>query len=233
MCGRYAIAPSRKDAWATVGDQLGAHIAAMLAALEPQFNVAPTTQVPIVRQHPRTRAIEGLLARWGFIPHWWKDLKPPNESINARSEDAATKPMWRDAWLHRRCLIAATHWYEWRQDPSGKQPYALQLTHGEAFMFAGLYSKWTPPGSDESIYTAAILTRTASHSIAHIHERMPVILHPLAWRDWLDPDRKTHELVDQVLVIHSVMEAKTERISTRINSPRNQDPDVLAPLGAD
>lgn len=228
MCGRYAIAPSRKDAWATMGDQLGPRIEEMLNALEPQFNIAPTTQIPIIRQNPETREIEPLIARWGFIPHWWKEVKPPKFStINARSEEAATKPLWREAWLHRRCLIPATHWYEWRQDAEGKQPFAMKLKNGEGFCFAGLYSRWTPPGSDESIYTAAILTRPASPSVAHVHDRMPVILHPLAWREWLDTYRKTHELVEQVLVIHSIMEVATDRISTRVNSVRNQGPDVL------
>jgi putative SOS response-associated peptidase YedK len=230
MCGRYAIAPSRKDAWATMGDQLGPQIEQMLAALEPQFNIAPTTQIPIIRQNPATRAIEPLIARWGFIPHWWKDVKAPTFSINARQEEAAIKPMWRDAWLQRRCLIPATHWYEWRQDPAGKQPFSLRMAEGEGFCFAGLYSRWTPPGSDAAIYTAAIVTRPAAPALAHIHDRMPVILHPLAWRDWLDPDRRSAELVEQVLVIHAVMEAKTERISTRINSARNQGADVLDPL---
>jgi putative SOS response-associated peptidase YedK len=211
-----------------MGDQLGENIEAMLNALEPHFNIAPTTQIPIIRQHPETREIEPLIARWGFIPHWWKEAAPPKFStINARSEEAATKPLWRDAWLHRRCLIPATHWYEWRKDAEGKQLFALHMENGEGFCFAGLYSRWTPPGSDEAIYTAAILTREAASSISHIHDRMPVILHPLAWRDWLDPERNTRMLVDQVLVIHSVMEVATEKVSTRVNSVRNQGPDVL------
>ncbi|MGH8528852.1 MAG: SOS response-associated peptidase, partial [Nevskiales bacterium] len=154
MCGRYAIAPSRADAWASVGDLLGAGIQAMLEELKPRFNVAPTTQIPIVIQDPETREIIPVLARWGFIPHWWSEPKPPTNTINARSEEAARKPMWRHAWLHSRCLIAATHWYEWRQEPLPKQPFALQPTDGRGFMFAGLYSKLAPAeGCGESTYT--------------------------------------------------------------------------------
>jgi putative SOS response-associated peptidase YedK len=213
-----------------MGDQLGPRIEDRLNALEPQFNIAPSTQIPIIRQHPKTLEIEPLIAWWGFIPHWWKKAGAPTLSINARQEEAATKPMWRDAWLQRRCLIPATHRYEWRKDQAGKQPYSFEMPKGEGFCFAGLYSHWTPPGSDASIYTAAIITREASTAIPNIHDRMPVVLHPLAWRDWLDPTRSTRELVDQVLVIHSVMEIATQRLSTRVNSVRNQGPDVLEPF---
>lgn len=130
MCGRYAIAPSRADAWASVGELLEAHIAASLATLEPRFNVAPTTQIPIVLQDRGTGEVRAALARWGFIPHWWKEPKPPTNAINARSEEAAQKPMWRDAWSRYRCLIAATHWYEWSEATGVKQPYALQPRDG-------------------------------------------------------------------------------------------------------
>lgn len=231
MCGRYAIAPARGEAWAAMGELLGPGIEAMLAALEPRFNVAPSTQIPIVVQNPKTREIKALLARWGFIPHWWKETTPPKFStINARSEEAASKPLWREAYLHRRCLIAATHWYEWKQiDPKTKQPYALQLKDGEAFMFAGLYSHWIPPGSDESIYTAAILTRDASPSVRDVHDRMPVILHPGIWRDWLDPATNDKGAINDILVNHAILEAKGYKISAKVNSPKNQGPEILNP----
>lgn len=96
-------------------------------------------------------------------------------------------------------------------------------------MFAGLYSRWTSPGSDESIYTAAILTRDAAPEVAHIHDRMPFVLHPAAWNAWIDPSIKTRELIDDILVVHAVMELKTYKISARVNSPGNDDPAILDP----
>ena len=233
MCGRYAIAPRTVDAWATMGDLLGPEVEAMLAALEPQFNVAPTTQVSIVIEDRATGKPKAVLARWGFIPYWWTDVAPPKAAtFNARSEEAARKPMWRDAWTDSRCLIAATHWYEWRQDPAGKQPFALQ-PDGQAFMFAGLYSRWKPPGSDEWIYTAAILTRDAAPSVAHIHDRMPVILHPSAWNGWLDRMRRDRRAIDDILTVNTIMEARGYRISARVNSARNTDSALLDPIDDD
>lgn len=79
-----------------------------------RFNVAPTTTVPILRMSGRSREVELAAARWGFVPHWWKEAKPPKTSFNARLEEAASKPMWRDALRRSRCLIPAEGWYEWQ-----------------------------------------------------------------------------------------------------------------------
>jgi len=95
-------------------------------------------------------------------------------------------------------------------------------------MFAGLYSRWTPPGSDESIYTAAIITRDASPSMRKVHDRMPVILHPGVWRDWIDPSTTETGQIRDILVNHAVLEAKGYKISAKVNSPKNQGPEILA-----
>lgn len=204
----------------------------MLAALAPRFNIAPSTQVPIVVQSRATGEIRPVLARWGFIPHWWREAKPPGNSFNARSEDAPRKPMWRDAWLLHRCLIAATHWYEWRSEAGVKLPFALQTTDGRGFMFAGLYSEGVS-AEGELLYTAAILTREAAPSVAHVHDRMPVILHPNAWRMWLDPRAASPEAVKEILIEHAVGEARSWRISTLVNAARNETPDILMPVPDD
>lgn len=230
MCGRYAIAPTREDAWASVGEILGAHIQEVLDAMEPRFNIAPTTQIPIIVQDPETKAINAVLARWGFIPHWWKEAKPPTNTLNARSEEAHRKPMWRGAWTHSRCLIAATHWYEWRQDEDVKQPFALTTEDGRGFMFAGLYSRCVDTKTGEEIHTAAILTRDASPSVRPVHDRMPVILNPNAWLMWLDPDRRTKESVREVMVEHWVSEAVSWKIAKDVNKVANQGSHVLEPL---
>lgn len=228
MCGRYAIAPSTDDAWASVGERLGEPVRSMLDGLEPRFNIAPGTQIPIIVRDHQTRENTARLARWGFIPRWWKQAKPPTFStINTRSEDAANKPLWRDAWKHHRCLIAATHWYEWQKIDAGKQPWALQPADRNAFVFAGLYSHWTPPGSDASIVTASILTRTAAESIRDIHDRMPVILAPDGWLPWLGAQEDNRGDIGGILIKNAVVDACSYPISTRVNSPRNQGPELL------
>lgn len=231
MCGRYAIAPTSGDAWATMGDILGKDIELMLAEQKARYNIAPSTQIPIIVQDPETRQIVPVIARWGFIPHWWKEINPPKFStINARSEEAEKKPMWREAFKTSRCLIPATHWYEWQETAAGKQPHALTSPNGKGFMFAGLFSRWKPPNADEAIYTAAILTRDASSSVSEVHDRMPVILNPSAWTRWLDPSLAAGWIAKEILQVSAVLEARTWEISKYVNNPVNQGPEALAPL---
>lgn len=230
MCGRYAMAPEETD-WGSLASLLGEDIQAALAALAPRYNIAPSTNVPAIAQHPETGELRLLSARWGFIPHWWKEVQPPKFStINARSEEAAGKPLWRDAFRRRRCLMPFTHWYEWRKQEEGKQAYALHTTEKKVSMFAGLYSRWTPPGSDASIHTVAILTRKAADSVHEIHDRMPVVLDPAGWRAWLDPALADKAAVAELLDRHAVSAVSAYPVSNRVNSPRNQDSELLQPL---
>jgi putative SOS response-associated peptidase YedK len=190
MCGRYVHPDSAaiERAW-HVGRDDG-------DPFEANYNVAPTTAVPILRLGRETGAVELTRARWGFIPHWWKNAKAPQTTINARSEEVAAKPMWRDAWRRSRCIIPASGWYEWREmdrvDPETgevkpyKQPYFMRRPDGAPFCFAGLMAWWQPADADAGVVSCAILTRGAEGRPAEVHDRMPVILPDDAHATWLD-----------------------------------------------
>jgi len=229
MCGRYAIGPVSGPAWADINDAFGPDVEAQLASLKPCFNIAPTMQIPIIVQDRRTREITARIARWGMIPNWWKQTTLPTNTINARSEDAADKPVWRDSWQFARCLIPATHWYEWRKEAGGKQPFALHWRYGRLFCFAGLYAWWTPPGRDP-ILSAAILTRAAAPAISDIHDRMPVVLNANVWREWLDPDLKDAAKVKRLLEVSAVLDVVAFRVRPLVNSFKNDGPELVEPL---
>src|SRR5690349_9718318 len=125
---------------------LGA-LAEELLALAAAPKLAPTDRVPIVVQQPGSPP-QLVHARWGFIPHWWSKPELPRLSFNARSEEAAAKPMWRDALRSSRCLIPATTWFEWQHAHGAKIPHALAPDASRGFMFAGLWSLWRIKGSD-------------------------------------------------------------------------------------
>lgn len=240
MCGRYAIAPTRSDAWATVATELGITLATELGQLKPRYNIPPTLEVPVIIYDPERRDYHAISARWGFIPHWWKQAKLPAMTNNARVEGASDKPMWRDAWRKSRCLIPVTHWYEWqeraqaaaegRKPRTVKQPWAHTSTDGRGFMFAGLWSIWKPPTGGDPMFTAAVVTRDASPAVAHVHDRMPVILHPRAWTRWLSPDVSSAASVGEILEVNAILEARTWPVTRLVGKPAFSGPECLEPI---
>jgi putative SOS response-associated peptidase YedK len=192
--------------------------------LLPSFNVAPTTRVPII-----VRGQSGLLevrdARWGLIPSWWKKDTAPNLTFNARSEEAAEKPMWRASLAAQRCLMPALGWYEWNEhEPltqsraGANQPYYLYCPNAEVIAFAGLWSVWERPGSDP-ILSCALLSREAAPAIAGIHHRMPTVVQPDLYDDWLDPGKGTDAAL--AIVRQARTDLKGHRVSPKVNKTNN------------
>ncbi len=151
---------------------------------EPNWNVAPTQTAAIVTADAGARHLR--LARWGLVPRWWK--KPLSElraaTFNARSEEAAEKPMFRDAWRRARCLVPALGYYEWTGSRGAKQPWFVTLeTNAPGITFAGLWAEATVEG--ERLTSFTVLTCAAGPATAHLHPRTPVILEERHWADWL------------------------------------------------
>lgn len=190
MCGRY-VHPDQ--AAIERGWQIGRGQGNPFAA---RFNVAPTMLVPMLRWDAQAGRVELTQAQWGFVPAWWKDAKPPRHTINARTEEIHSKPMWRAAWRQARCLLPALGWYEWRAqeqvDPvsgeisSRKQPFFIHPAEGGLVAFAGIWSTRT---SDPGVAAAscAILTRAGAGAAAQVHDRMPVVLDDAGMAAWTDP----------------------------------------------
>ena len=111
----------------------------------PRYNIAPTQDVPVIRQHPKEPVRKLSLMRWGLIPSWAKNPSIATTTINAKSETAATKPAFRDPFKFRRCLIPADAFYEWKRTGSSKQPYCFEVREGELFAFAGIWDGWKDP----------------------------------------------------------------------------------------
>jgi putative SOS response-associated peptidase YedK len=204
-----------------------------------QFNVAPASTVPMLRRDPRSGDLVLTGARWGLIPHWWKDLKRPTFTINARVEEAAGKPMWRDAWRRARCLIPAEGWYEWRElervdRRTGevkmyKQPYYIHRADAHPFCFAGLMAFWRAPGTEETMQSCAILTKAAAGPATEVHDRMPVVLPVQAFDEWSDPGLTDPTRVQTIVAEHAESDFAFHPVSTRVNSSRNTGPELIEP----
>ncbi len=205
-----------------------------------QFNVLPTSIVPLLRRKRDSGDLALTGARWGLIPHWWKDAKSPKFTINARTEEAAAKPMWRHAWRHARCLIPAEGWYEWRERErvnretgevtSYKQPFYIHRADATPFCFAGLMAFWHAPNSDDTTLSCAILTQAAAGPATEVHDRMPVVLPARAFGEWLDPGLTDGARVRSIIDACAQTDFTFHTVSTKVNNSRNTGPELVAPV---
>jgi putative SOS response-associated peptidase YedK len=159
----------------------------------PSWNVAPTDNLPIVRYDAKAGHRTLDLMRWGLIPYWAKDIKIGFSTINAMAETVDTKPVFREAFKRRRCLVPIEAFYEWQKlGPKEKQPYALALADRGIMALAGLWETWRS-AAQETVRSFTIITTTPNELCAPIHDRMPVILPTETWSGWLgeEPTEET------------------------------------------
>ena len=224
MCGRYTLtAPGDVlaelfglDEWPEV---------------EARYNVAPTQEVAAVRVDEVGGGRRFVRLKWGLVPPWADDPAIGNRMINARSESVAEKPAFRSSFKRKRCLVLADGFYEWRKVEGGKkQPWYFRLQSGEPFAFAGLWASWNK-GGGPPVESCTILTTDANPLVSTVHPRMPVILDPEEYDLWLDPSVEDRERLEAALDPLDVEKMIAYPVSTRVNSPANDEPSVIEPQG--
>ena len=226
MCGRFARRSTRE----VLAEWFGIDLEDA-PEFAPSYNVAPQSVQPIVRLVSDGGQREFALLRWGLVPYWARDAKIGYSTINARAEEVQSKPAFRDALRSRRCLVPADAFYEWqKRDAKNKQPFAIALESRGPFAFAGLWEKWYSKdvGPLESF---TILTTGPNQVLQPIHDRMPVILEPHAYRRWLEPTSSA-TLDNQLLELLRPFPAELMiawPVSARVGNVRNDDPELLAP----
>jgi putative SOS response-associated peptidase YedK len=224
MCGRFARRSTRE----VLAEWFGVDLED-LPPFVPSYNVAPQSVQPVVRVGRDSGEPEFALLRWGLVPFWAKDAKIGYSTINARAEEAATKPAFRDAMRKRRCLVPADAFYEWaRTESKTKQPYAVALRSGEPYAFAGLWEQWRPK-EGEPLETFTILTTDPNELLEPIHNRMPVVLEPKDYGRWLDHTDPSRPPVD-LLRPFPAEQMIAWAVGDRVGSVRNNDAELLAPL---
>jgi len=172
---------------------------------------------------------EGGKLRWGLIPSWAKDLAIGMKLINARAETVAEKPSFRKSFKHRRCLVLADGFYEWQKERRVKQPYYIRLKSERPFAFAGLWDHWAD-ADGQVIESCALLTTEPNELMAPIHNRMPVILNPDAYDDWLDPDQQNVARLATLLGSYPAEDMVANPVSRLVNNARFDDPRCVEPL---
>ena len=220
MCGRFTLA--------TPGQTIAEAFELQAAPeLKPRYNISPTQPVAVIRAVGAGRELAML--HWGLIPSWSKDAAIGSRMINARGETVAEKPSFRTPFRSRRCLILADGFYEWKRDGERKQPYHICMADRRPFAFAGLWDRWAPRDG-EPVESCTIVTTAPNELMAPIHDRMPVILPAAAHARWLDPTVREKERLQELLQPFDASSMRACPVSPRVNNPRNDDRDCIAPL---
>jgi putative SOS response-associated peptidase YedK len=256
MCGRYASARKRIE----LLEEFSVERDRTTQPLAPDYNVAPTKAVYAVLSRDGKDGRDGSddeamqaarqlrVVRWGLVPSWAKDVSIGSRLINARSETVAEKPAFRRAFARRRCLLPADGYYEWmvlgaseatdKPGKKAKQPYFIHRADGGPLAFAGLYELWrdrSVPDEDPAawLWSATIITTTAPDELGEIHDRMPMVIPPDSWADWLDPANSDVADLRALLAPAMVSGLTSYPVSTQVNSVRNNGPELIEQIEVD
>jgi len=221
MCGRFTLTvdPAElREAFANFS---------FPAKYMPRYNIAPTQPILAIPNDAKNAADFFF---WGLIPSWAKDITIASRLINARAETLAEKPSFRGSLKYKRCLIPADGFYEWQSRPGMKTkvPHFIHMADGQPFAFAGLWDEWHSPDGDV-LRSATIITTEPNSLMAALHNRMPVILSPDRYDDWLDPAPRTAESLQGLLQPYDPQAMAAYPVSTLVNSPENDQPALIEP----
>lgn len=217
MCGRYTLTGSPEELIEVFG------VPAPNFEHVPRYNIAPTQLAPVIAADERGTRMGRL--RWGLIPSWARDPSVASKLINARAETVRTKPSFRDAFKRRRCLVLADGFYEWAGQAGKKQPHWIYRPDRKPMTFAGIWESWSGP--DGAQHTFAIITVPASADIRVVHHRMPAILPAEDREVWMEAKQPTEA---EALLRPFQGALRHHAVSPLVNTPRNDEPELIAPL---
>ena len=218
MCGRFAIVSPVRELIEAFG------LMSAPDTLEARYNLAPTQLAPVVLNRPE-RSLEML--RWGLVPSWAKDVKIGSRMINARAETLAEKPSFKKAFKHRRCLVPADGFYEWKKTGGTKVPHLIRRKDGSPMALAGLWEVWER--GERPLCSFTIVTTTPNRLMSELHHRMPVVLSAEHWDRWLAPDPvDPAKLVGLLRPLPDGL-LQVQPVRPEVGSPANDGPQLWEP----
>ena len=229
MCGRFVAAtPPSVLAERFMVDEI------VVDDRPPSWNVAPTADVYAVARSRQGARRLGTL-RWGLVPSWADNPSGGARLINARAETVATNGVYRESFARRRCIVPADGFYEWQapaEPGDTKQPYFIRAVDGQALALAGLWDSWRD-AEGRWLRTCTIVTTGANDVVAPLHDRMPVVLPEEAWAGWLDASELDVRGARALLAPAPAGVLERHRVSTAVNSARNDGPELVEILPAE
>lgn len=224
MCCRFLLLQQH---YRELLEKLGIGLAAEFVS---RYNIAPGSDVPLVRTKPRTTKREAVALHWGLVPAWAKSDDSDAQLVNARAETLAAKPSFRDAFHMRRCIIPASGFYEWEIVGRTKKPWLFRWRDEQPFGLAGLWESWrAPDGTTRE--SCAVITVEPNELMRPIHHRMPVMLTPEQFEPWLDPRTIDPEKLAPLLRQPSAAAMSAVAVSSYVSNVRHEGLECLAPAG--
>jgi len=222
MCGRYTLGQEPNS----LLDYF--HLHGEVPVYHLSYNIAPTQQAPVVMQSDAQR--ECRLMRWGLIPSWSKGPDARFTMINAKAETIDEKPAYKRPFKRQRCLIPCDGFYEWQPQGNSKQPYYISKAEPGLIAMAGIWDRWE--AGEVPIESFSIITTAANTFMQSIHERMPAIIGPDAFDDWLAPANDDTVKLKDLLQPYAGSDLVMHPVSREVNSPKNNSPALIQPLNA-
>jgi putative SOS response-associated peptidase YedK len=221
MCGRFTLTTPGE----LVAEVFGLDEAPKLSA---RYNVAPGQPIAFVRQAATGGARQLSFATWGLsrAASDTDSSVPAGLLINARSESAATKPTFREAFRSRRCLVPADGFYEWRRGGGRREAYHFRRRDAGLLAFAGLFE---PAQGSAEAAACVILTTEANDVVRAVHDRMPAILRPEDYARWLDPSFRDAAGLRHVLAPSPAWLMQAARVGPAVNNVARDGPECLEP----
>jgi len=220
MCGRFTLRTPAKT--------LAQLFDVTVPDFAPRYNIAPSQDVAALRFDREKGKREFAFLHWNFVPFWADEPKTKYSMINARAETVAEKRSFRSAFQKRRCLILADGFYEWQERNGNKQPYFVHLKNDQPFAFAGLWEHWK--GDGEELESCTIIVTEPNERLEPIHDRMPVILSPDDYDQWLDLEPSDEQRLQELLRPYPAEEMEAYPVSTLVNKPTNDVEECVEPV---
>jgi len=221
MCGGFAIAFRDPEIFSKEFD-----VEDPVKIVRPSYNVRPGQDYPVVVWEGSHNTLRTM--RWGLVPSWSKESHTPYSTFNARIETLAEKSTYRRPFKKSRCLVPATGYYEWQKQKDGKQPYYVHTVKNHLLAFAGLYDTWEGQRG-EQLESFTIITKPATGIPAKIHDRMPAIMPRKNFAAWLNPEIDEPEEA-RALLQAPLPDLSLDAVSKKVNSARNNSPDLIVPI---
>ena len=224
MCGRFVLDKTYKSFLQLY--QLD-NVSTSGINIDPNYNVTPSTKVPIIISDPIDHSFKVVNMNWGYIPQWSRKSEFINQIINARIETISQKHIFKEPYATRRCLIPVTGFYEWDKKASPRQPYFIHYKTNKLFSLGGLQISNKDTESEETSHNFVIITVPANENIGIIHDRMPLIINPKFNKIWLESSPLSAKIEKEIIFGNDTENLQLSKVSTLVNNPRNNFPDLL------